>query len=395
MKPLEGIIVLDMSRVLAGPYCTMLLSELGARVIKIERPIIGDDSRCYGPFKNEKSAYFVSVNREKESITVDLTKPEGREIIKRFVNKADVLVENFRPGIMEKWGLGWDELCKINPALIYASSSGFGQTGPWAQKPAYDMIVQAMGGIMSITGWPDSPPTRVGMSIGDIVTALFTAIGITSALYQRTISGVGQKIDVAMLDCQLSILENAFIRYLFEGKSPTPLGTRHPTITPFQAFKTADSWLIVAIGNDKLWNTFCSSLELEELKNDARFKTNKSRCENFDELLKKLEPLFIQKPSEFWIEILEKNAIPCTPIAKMEDVVKNPQLKVRNMFVDVNDKDIGSFQITGNPIKMSMLDDRTTRNPAPQLGENTKEVLENLLGYTKMEIDNFKNQNII
>jgi len=395
MKPLENITVLDMSRVLAGPYCTMILRELGARVIKVEHPKTGDDSRCYGPFKNEKSVYFLSINREKESITVDLKKPEGIEIIKKLAKKSDVLVENFRPGTMEKLGLGFDTLKELNPKLIFASLSGFGQTGPWAQKPAYDMIVQALGGIMSITGWPDSPPTRVGMSIGDIVVAIFASTGITSALYQRTITGKGQKIDVSMLDCQFAILENAFIRYLIEGVSPEPLGTRHPTITPFQAFKTKDSYLIVAIGNDKLWEIFCSALNLDKLKDSPKFKTNKLRCENYAELGPIMDKIFIGKTVIEWETLLNKHAIPNAKIAKMEDVAKNIQLIERNMFVEVDDPVIGKVKVAGNPIKMETLPDTSKRDKAPELGEHTQSILEEFLGYDYNEIAKFKKDGVI
>ncbi len=252
-KPLEQLKVLDLTRVLAGPYCTMLLRELGAEIIKVEMPETGDDARHYGPFKANKSVYFLSINRGKESISINLKTEQGKQIIRELVQKIDVLVENFRPGTMEKLGLGYDLLKEINPRLIYAASSGFGHTGPEAKKPAYDMLVQAMGGMISITGWPDSPPTRVGMSIGDITASLFTAIGICSALYQRERTGEGQKIDIGMLDCQVAILENAIVRYQVDGVPPQPLGNRHPTITPFQAFKAKDDYIIIPVGNNNLW----------------------------------------------------------------------------------------------------------------------------------------------
>lgn len=395
MKPLENIIVLDLTRVLAGPYCTMILRELGARIIKIEHPDTGDDSRHFGPFKNDVSAYFVSINREKESLTLNLKNPKAQEILKELVKKVDILVENFRPGTMEKFEVGFDVLEKINPKLIYAASSGFGHTGPLSTKPAYDMIVQAMGGIMSITGWPDGPPTRVGSSIGDITAALFTAIGICSALYQRTLSGKGQKIDVAMLDCQLAILENALARYFIEGKSPTPLGTRHPTITPFQAFKTKDSYLIVAVGNDKLWEIFCDALNLNEFKNNPKFKTNKLRCDNYDELAGKLKEIFTQKTTAQWEELFHKVHIPCTPIAKIEDVVKNPQLIERAMLVEVDDPVMGKMKLAGNPIKMTTITENGKRKKAPCLGEHTQSVLEEFLGYDYNEIAKLKEEGVI
>jgi CoA:oxalate CoA-transferase len=394
-KPLDNIIVLDMTRVLAGPYCTMLLADLGARVIKVEKPGSGDDSREFGPFKNDLSAYFVSINREKESITVDLKKPEGIELIKRFVAKADVLVENFRPGTMEKLGLGYDELQKINPKLIYAASSGFGHSGPWQHKPCYDMIVQAMGGIMSITGWPDAPPARVGASIGDIIAGMFTAIGVNAALFQRTLTGKGQKVDVAMLDGQLAVLENALVRYFVDGKSPAPLGTRHPTITPFQAFQTSDSWIIVAVGNDKIWANFCKTLGIDELINDERFRTNPLRCENITELIPQLEKMFSQKTTEQWREILDNAQIPCTPICKIEDVIQNPQLEAREMFVKTEYPGIGELTIAGNPIKMSSFTETGRRRNAPQLGEQNETVLREFLGYTEEEYQELKAKKVI
>jgi len=393
-RPLDGIIVLDMTRVLAGPYCTMVLSDLGARVIKVERPEIGDDSRHFGPFKNDESGYFLSINREKESITVDLKTEEGKEIIRRFVKKADVLVENFRPGTMEKLGLGYDILKNMNPALIYASSSGFGHSGPWSKRPAYDMIVQAMGGIMSITGWGDKP-TRVGVSIGDITAGLFTAIGINAALYQRKTTGKGQKIDVAMLDSQLAILENAIVRYGLNGEIPSPLGTRHPTITPFQGFKTKDSWIIVAVGNDKLWKEFCTVLRLEDTLNDKRFTTNKDRCDIYNELMQILEPIFLDYTTKDIQNIFDEHNIPCTPINSIDSVMENPQLLSRNMVVESETPGLGKIKIAGNPIKMTSIPEKSKIGPSPELGEHNYSVLKDLIGYSEDEIKKLKENNII
>jgi len=245
--------VLDLTRVLAGPYCTMMLSDLGAEIIKVEVPGTGDDSRAFGPFRNGTSLYFITINRGKESIAINLKTEAGKKLLKDLASKCDVVVENFRPGTMEKLGLGWEVLKQQNPRLIYAAVSGFGHTGPDSKRPAYDILVQAMGGVMSITGWPDAPPTRVGMSLGDITAAIFGANGIMAALYQRERTGKGQKVDVAMLDCQLAILENALVRFQVDGEPPAPLGTRHPTITPFQAFRASDDWFVLAVGNDTLW----------------------------------------------------------------------------------------------------------------------------------------------
>ena len=258
--PLKGLLVLDLTRVLVGPYCTMVLSDLGARVIKVEAPEIGDDSRKFGPFIEEQSAYFISLNRGKESIALNLKNEEDKKIFEKILAKADILVENFKPGTLEKWGYGWSDLKDKYPKLIYASASGFGQTGPMKELPAYDMVVQGMGGLMSVTGQPNSEPTRVGTSIGDITAGLFTAIGVNAALFDRTKTGKGSHIDVSMLDCQIAILENAIARYLSKGEIPQPMGSRHPSIAPFEAFKTKDSYIIIAAGNEKLFQGMCEVL---------------------------------------------------------------------------------------------------------------------------------------
>ena len=251
--PLKGLLVLDLTRVLVGPYCTMVLSDLGARVIKVEAPGIGDDSRKFGPFIEEQSAYFMSLNRGKESIALNLKNEDDKKIFEKILAKADILVENFKPGTLERWGYGWNDLKDKYPKLIYASASGFGQTGPMKELPAYDMVVQGMGGLMSVTGQPNSEPTRVGTSIGDITAGLFTAIGVNAALFDRTKTGKGTHIDVSMLDCQIAILENAIARYLSKGEIPQPMGSRHPSIAPFEAFKTKNSYIIIAAGNEKLF----------------------------------------------------------------------------------------------------------------------------------------------
>ena len=280
--PLKNLLVIDLTRVLVGPYCTMILSDLGARVIKIEAPETGDDSRKFGPFIKDFSAYFMSLNRGKESIALNLKNNEDKKIFEKILAKADILVENFKPGTLEKWGYGWKNITEKFPRLIYASASGFGQTGPLKELPAYDMVVQGMGGLMSVTGHPNSEPTRVGTSIGDITAGLFTAIGINAALYDREKTGKGMFIDVAMLDCQIAILENAIARYLSKNEIPKPLGSRHPSIAPFEAFKTKDSYIIIAAGNDKLFNNLCEALNLNEITKDEKFKSNSLRCENMD-----------------------------------------------------------------------------------------------------------------
>ena len=282
--PLKNLLVVDLTRVLVGPYCTMILSDLGARVIKIEAPEIGDDSRGFGPFIDDYSAYFMSLNRGKESIALNLKNEDDKKVFEKILAKADILVENFKPGTLEKWGFGWNEVSKKYPKLIYASASGFGQTGPLKELPAYDMVVQGMGGLMSVTGHPNSEPTRVGTSIGDITAGLFTAIGINAALYDRQKTGKGTFIDVSMLDCQIAILENAIARYLSKNEIPKPMGSRHPSIAPFEAFKTKDSFLIIAAGNDKLFKSLCEVLEIPNIANDEMYKTNSLRSQNIDKL---------------------------------------------------------------------------------------------------------------
>lgn len=395
MRPLENIKVLDLTRVLAGPFCTMILSDLGAEIIKVEVPETGDDSRSFGPFKNGKSLYFVSINRDKKSISLNLKSEKGKEILKQLVQKVDIIIENYRPGTMEKLGLGWDVLKEINPKLIYAASSGFGHSGPYSKKPAYDILAQAMGGVMSITGWPNTPPTRVGMSLGDITASLYTAIGINAALYQREKTGLGQKIDVSMLDCQVSILENALARYQVENKSPEPIGNRHPTISPFQAFKANDGYFVIAVGNDSLWKDFCNAIHRTELIDDERFKTNGLRTKNIDELVKILEPIFAEKSVNEWLKIIENAKVPCAPINTVDKLFEDEQIKSRNMIVDVHDAQAGDLKIAGNPIKMTTVPEVNRRKPAPEIGQDNIEVLQDLLGLNKEEIENLRTNGVI
>ena len=394
-KPLSGILVIDLTRVLAGPFCTMILSDLGAEIIKIELPGTGDDSRGFGPFMNNRSLYFLSINRGKKSVSLNLKTQKGKDILKRLVSRADVLVENYRPGTMEKLGLGYNTLKEINPRLIYASSSGFGYTGTYSQRPSYDILAQAMGGIMSITGWPNSAPTRVGMSLGDITASLYTAIGINAALYQREKTGEGQMIDVAMLDCQVSILENALVRYQAEQANPEPLGNRHPTITPFQAYKTSDEYFVVAVGNEALWKTFCQAIELPALMEDPLFATNKLRCQNIDKLNQILEPIFIGNTASHWLKLLEDSKIPSAPINNIEAVLNDSQVLQRNMIVEVEDPIAGKVKIAGNPIKMSTLPESETRDRPPDIGEHNYEVLSQLLGMSEQEVTALKQEGVL
>ena len=373
--PLKNLLVLDLTRVLVGPYCTMILSDLGARVIKVEAPEIGDDSRKFGPFVKDYSAYFMSLNRGKESIALNLKNEDDKKIFDKILVKADILVENFKPGTLEKWGYGWKDVSKKNPKLIYASASGFGQTGPLKELPAYDMVVQGMGGLMSVTGHPNSEPTRVGTSIGDITAGLFTAIGINAALYDRQKTGKGMFIDVSMLDCQIAILENAIARYLSKNEIPKPMGSRHPSIAPFEAFKTKDSYIIIAAGNDKLFENLCNALDLKDLIMDEKYKSNSLRSENMNELKKILEGKLINKTTNEWVKNLESLKIPCGPIFNIKEAVENPQVEARNMIVKAYHKVIGDFKLAGNPIKMSTYEDEKTRGDIPDLDEHREKIM--------------------
>jgi CoA:oxalate CoA-transferase len=358
----------DLSRILAGPYCTMVLCDLGADVIKIEHPRGGDDSRHIGPFINGISAYFASLNRGKQSRALDLKQPSDRDEFEGLLSDADVLVENFRPGTMEKLGYGWDDLHARFPRLIYAAVSGFGHTGPLASRPAYDMVVQAMGGVMSITGHPGGPPTRVGTSIGDVTAGLFTAIGICSALLDRANTGEAAKIDVAMLDCQVAILENAIARYAATGVVPGPLGARHPSITPFAAFAAADGHFVIAAGNDALFRRLCGVIGCPDTADDPRFATNALRTEYHAELQIELENALRSATVDTWLERLEAADLPCGPINDVAAVLAHPQVRARNMVVRVDDDRLAGLEMAGNPIKNSRYTDPPNRGPVPDLG---------------------------
>ena len=373
--PLKNLLVVDLTRVLVGPYCTMILSDLGARVIKVEAPEIGDDSRKFGPFIEDYSAYFMSLNRGKESIALNLKNDDDKKIFEKILAKADILVENFKPGTLEKWGYGWKDVSKKYPKLIYASASGFGQTGPLRELPAYDMVVQGMGGLMSVTGQPNTEPTRVGTSIGDITAGLFTAIGINAALYDRQKTGKGTFIDVSMLDCQIAILENAIARYLAKNEIPEPMGSRHPSITPFEAFKTKDSYIIIAAGNDKLFKNLCNVLQIQEISTDERFSTNSLRSENVDQLKKIIEEKLSLKKTDEWVKEMEQLKIPCGPIFNIKQAVENPQIQERNMIISSFHKKIGEFKSAGNPIKMSSYKDEKTRGDIPDLDEHRDKII--------------------
>jgi len=378
--PLTGVTVIDLSRVLAGPYATLVLADLGARVIKVERPGSGDDARQIGPFIDGRSAYFLSLNRGKESIALDLKDAADREIFEGLLARADVLVENFRPGALARLGYGWDALHARHPRLVLASTSGFGQTGPYATRPAYDIVVQAMGGIMSLTGHPDGPPTRVGTSLGDIAAGLFTAIGVQAALIDRVRTGEGHHVDVAMLDAQVALLENAIARYLATEEVPGPIGSRHPSITPFESFATRDGHLVIAAGNDRLFDTLCRTLGCEALAEDPRFATNALRTQNQPALKAALDPAFARRATAEWISALEAAGVPCGPIQDVAQVIGDPQVAARNMLIETAVGSDAPVRMAGNPVKLSGFEDPATRPGAPDLDADRARILAELDG---------------
>jgi len=367
--------VVDLTRVLAGPFCTMVLSDLGARVIKVEAPGRGDDARRIGPFVDGRSAYFMSLNRGKESIALDLQDAADRRVFEKLLDRADVLAENFRPGALERLGYAWEDLHGRHPRLILASTSGFGQTGPYAGRPAYDVVVQAMGGIMSLTGHPGGPPTRVGSSIGDITAGLFTAIGVLAALHERGRGGVGTRVDVAMLDAQVATLENAVARYVATGEVPGPLGSRHPSIAPFEALETKRGHVVVAAGNDALFAKLCDALGRPDLARDPRFASNDDRTRNVDALTPLLEAALASRTAPEWLEILEAAGVPCGPVNDVAALLDDPQVAARNMIVALDDPEAGGMKVAGNPIKLSGVADPATRGAAPELDADRERIL--------------------
>ena len=391
---LYGMRVLDLTRVLAGPYSTMILADLGAEVIKVELPEVGDESRFFGPFQNGESAYFSSVNRGKKSITIDLRTSQGSDIVRRLLKDCDVLVENFRPGSMDRFGLGYDQLSRSHPHLVYASISGFGQTGPYANRPAYDVIIQAMGGISSITGNPGESPVRVGSSIADLSAALFGAIGILAAWGNAKGTGLGQHVDVSMLDCQMAMLENAIARYYIEDSIPGPIGSRHPTITPFQFFRASDGYIVLAVGNERLWNQLCCTLDANELITDSRFVDNVSRSANQQDLERILQEYFIRHSVEYWLENLGGEGIPCGPIQDIEQICNDPQIAEREMLIEIEHPIAGLQKMPNSPLKFSRSKIELT-TPSPILGEHTEEILRSMLGIKEEELDVLRSEQII
>jgi CoA:oxalate CoA-transferase len=369
----------------------MLLSDLGAEVIKIERPGVGDIARGNGPVVRGLSTYFLSLNRGKKSVTLDLTTERGKGVFFKLVERADILVENFTPGTMEELGLSYEAVRQHNPRLIYIAGSGFGQYGPYAHKPAFDIVIQAMGGVMSITGEEGGPPVRPGVSYGDIAAALFLCIATLAALEERHRSGEGQLIDISMLDCQVAVQENAFVRYLNTGEVPRPLGTRHPVTTPFQAFQTRDGYVAVALrgGVKDQWPLFCAAINRVDLIDDLRFRNGWLRTQHYQELAPILTEAMKARTTKEWVEELERLEIPCGPVNDIAQVASDPQIAARGMIIEVRHPEAGSFKVVNNPFKFSRTPCRTER-ASPDLGEHTPEVLSRLLGLTEAEISQLK-----
>ncbi len=404
--PLHGIRVLDVSRVLAGPFAAMVLADLGAEVIKVEMPEVGDESRGFGPFLPHprrftgssphpgESAYFISINRGKKGLTVNLSHPRGASLVRRLAGRCDVLIENFRPGTMARFGLDAETLRADNPGLIYASVSGFGQTGPYAKRPAYDVIIQGMSGVASITGNPGEPPVKVGNSIADLSASLFAVIGILTALYARGRGGGGQSLDVAMLDCQIALLENAIARYVVEGVPPGPLGSRHPTITPFQFFEASDGHLVVGAGNNGLFAKLCRALGLDGLIDDPRFSSNARRTEHCEALAAFLNERLRARTVAEWLPLLETAGVPCGPIHRIDQVVRDPHVNARGMIVEAGHRGGEKLKVPGSPLKFSREVVDATQ-PPPRLGEHTEEILKDLLGLTDEEIAELRAEKVI
>ncbi|GAA0441310.1 CaiB/BaiF CoA-transferase family protein [Lentibacillus halophilus] len=375
---LENIRILDLSRVLAGPYATMILGDLGAEIIKVEAPGGSDETRKWGPpFQNGVSAYYLCANRNKKSITLDLKSEEGNEAIKNLIRDSDVVINNFKSGTMERLGLDYETLSEINPGLVYCSITGFGETGPYKNMPGYDFIIQAMSGLMSITGDQESGPQKVGVAITDILTGLYACIGIQGALLERTQSGKGQKLDLSLYDSAVSALVNVGSNYLMAGKIPEALGNQHANIVPYQTFTTSDGEMVIAVGNDHQFQNLCKILEKPAYASDERFRTNPDRVANRNDLIPLLQGIFLTGSTAYWQQQCEQNNIPCGPIQSMNDVADDPQLNEREMFVDAEHPTAGNIRMIGSPLKLSRTPVQTKHHP-PDAGEHNEELLKQL-----------------
>lgn len=402
MQPLEGLRVLDLTRALAGPYCTMMLGDLGADVIKVERPGRGDESRGwgppfvgepYGPYPGE-SAYFIAANRNKRSITVNLKTAEGQEIVRRLAMTSDAFVENFRTGVLDRMGLGYEELSAANPQLVYCSISGYGRTGPQADRPGYDFVIQAEGGFMGITGPEEGPPYRVGVPIIDICAGMFSSTAILAALRARDVTGKGQYIDLSLLDTQVALLANVASNYLVGAKPPSRLGNAHPNITPYEAFRARDRWFALAAANERQWAILCDVIEQPGLRDDPRFADNNTRVNNRAALREILDQAFLARDADDWLAEFRRAGLPCGPINAIPEVFDHPQAESRGLAVEAEHPTAGTVQFPGFPYKFSDTQ-AGVRLPPPMLGQHTGQVLEELLGYVPEDVAHFRADGIV
>ena len=393
---LNGVRVLDLSRVLAGPYCTMLLGDLGADIIKIEAPGQGDDTRHWGPpfAAGGESAYFLCINRNKRSMTLNLKSEQGLEILRELIRQSDILVENFRVDTLERWGLSYAALQELHPGLIYCTITGYGYTGPYRQLPGYDFIIQAQGGLMSITGPEDGEPYKVGVAIADITAGLFACNAILAALFEHQRSGKGQRIDISLLDSQIAWLANVGSNFLVSGETPRRYGNAHANIVPYQTFKASDGYFALAVGNDSQWRQFCEKIGRGEWAEDVRFCTNASRVNNREVLIPLLNGLFAQSAISHWLTLLESIGVPCGPINTIDQVLANPQVQARQMVIDVTHPSAGTVKLVASPLKIPTAPP-VVRFPPPMLGEHSHQILHDLLGYSNQRIEDFRLAQVI
>ena len=393
--PLEGITVLDFTRVLSGPYCTMQLGDMGARVIKVEQPDRGDDTRAWGPpFIGGESAYFLSINRNKESLTLDLKHARSREVVDALLAKADVLVENFRPGTMDRLGLGYEQIASRFPRLVYCSISGFGQTGPRREEAGYDAVVQAEGGLMSITGAADGPAYRLGVAISDIVSGMFAVQGIAFALFARERTGNGQHVDLGMLEATAALLTYQAGIYFATGSTPGRMGNRHPTIVPYETFEAADGEFVIAVGNDEQWKRFCGVIGADDLKADERFATNRGRLKNYAALRPRLAQRLVTRTRDEWVAALKSAGVPCGSVRNVAEVLNDPHLHARDMIQDLEHAVAGAIKVLGVPIKLSATPG-DVRTPPPALGQHTDRILKEDVGFDDGTIASLRTDRVI
>ena len=402
MRPLENIRILDITRALAGPYCTMMLGDLGADVLKVERPAMGDETRGwgppfvgkpYGPYPGE-SAYFIAANRNKRSLTVNIQTAEGQDIIRKLAQISDVLVENYRTGDLDRLGLGYNDLHALYPRLVYCSVSGYGRTGPYAERPGYDAVLQAEGGMMSITGPMEGPPSRVGIPIIDITSGMFAATAILAALHARNVTGEGQLVDISLFDSHLALLTNVASNYLVGGKPPRRLGNAHPNLVPYDAFSARDGWFVLGVANEKQWGQLCDVLDRPDMKTDSRFVPNGNRVVNREILVAELNRMFSQRNVDDWLADLVKAGLPCGRINSVPEVFAHPQAQAREMTLESDHPTAGAVRLTGFPYKLSATPAEIHR-PPPLLGEHTEEVLTSLLNYSAEEVATLRDQGAI